>query len=227
MRAKLIIYRFDPDRDKEPRYDTYEIDTETGETVLTALLKVYENFDASLSFRFACGKVKCGECAVMVNKSPYLACDKKVESKMIIEPLPHLPIIKDLVIDRNKTINMIFELAPSLLNFKNMADGLKELDSQVTDTYMKLTACFECLICQSICPLLRKNPDKFVGPLGLLWLAQMSLATPSNSKDGDNIAQMCNGCGRCWEACPSEVNFLEVAIKDVLNKQPPDKNLKK
>ena len=62
MRAKLNIYRFDPDSNEPPRYDTFEIDTDPGETVLSALIKVNEDFDSSLSFRFACGKVKCGEC---------------------------------------------------------------------------------------------------------------------------------------------------------------------
>lgn len=227
MRVKLSIYRFDPDSNEKPGYDTFEIDAEAGETVLTALIKVYETFDSSLSFRFACGKVKCGECAMMVNKSPYLACNKKIEPEMIIEPLPNLPIIKDLVIDRNKAINAIFELAPSLLKFTNAFDEAIALDPQNMDTYVKLTSCFECLICQSVCPVLKKKPDQFIGPLGLLWLDQMSLANTGNWIGMSDVAQMCTDCGKCWKACPSEIDFLEIAIKDVLNKQPPDKNLKK
>jgi succinate dehydrogenase/fumarate reductase iron-sulfur protein len=227
MKAKLKIYRFNPEMDKEPGYDTFEIDTEAGETVLSALLKVYENFDAGLSFRFACGKIKCGECAMMVNNSPCLACNKKIEPEMVIEPLPNLSVIKDLVVDRTKAINRIFELSPDLLNYKQAVDGLKKLEPAITDTYIKLTACFECLICQSICPELRKYPDQFVGPLGLLWLAHMSLTTTGNSEVIDDIAQMCTGCERCWKACPSEVDFLKTAIKDVLNKRPPAKKPKK
>jgi succinate dehydrogenase/fumarate reductase iron-sulfur protein len=226
MTVKLSIYRFNPDLDKEPRYDIFEISAEAGETVLTALLKVYEIFDSSLSFRFACGRVKCGECGVMVNKSPHLACNRKIEPEMIIEPLSNLPVIKDLVIDRNRAINMIYEKAPLLLDFRNAVKGLKELGPQVTDTYIKLTSCFECLICQSVCPVFGKSPDQFVGPLGLLWFAQMRLATSFNDKEIDEVAQMCTGCGRCWEACPSEVDFLEVAIKQILKKQLPDKNVK-
>jgi succinate dehydrogenase/fumarate reductase iron-sulfur protein len=227
MKAKLKIYRFDPETDKEPRYDMFEIDAEEGETILTALLKVYENIDASLSFRFACGKIKCGECAMMVNKSPCLACNKKIEPEMIIEPLPNLPIIKDLVVDTTKAMNRIFELSPVLLNYKQAVGGLKKNKTAATDTYVKLTACFECLICQSVCPELRKYPDRFVGPLGLLWLAHMSLTATGDSKEIDDISQLCTGCERCWKACPSEVDFLKTAIKDVLNKQPPAKKSKK
>ena len=211
MRSKLSIYRFDPDSNEPPRYDTFEIDTDPGETVLSALIKVNEDFDSSLSFRFACGKVKCGECSVMVNKTPCLACNRKIEPEMIIDPLPDLPVIKDLVIDRNKAIREIVELAPSLLESK--INGAMTLESHMIDTYIKLTSCFECLICQSVCPVLKDRPDRFIGPLGLLWLAQARLTETDVGKEMRDVAQMCVSCGTCWEVCPSEVKFLEDAIK--------------
>lgn len=217
MRAKLGIYRFDPDSDEEARYETFEIDADAGETVLSALRKVHEDYDSSLSFRFACGKVKCGECSIMVNKSPCLACNRKIEPEMIIAPLPNLPLIKDLVIDRNKVINKIVELAPSLLESK--VDGAMTLESHIIDTYVKLTSCFECLICQSICPVLKNKPDQFIGPLGLLWLAQTALTEANIGKEMRDVAQMCESCGMCWDVCPSEVKFLEDAIKGLLNKE--------
>src|SRR4030042_2979132 len=169
MRVKLSIYRFDPDSNKQPKYDAFEIDSDSGETVVSALKKVNEDYDSSLSFRFACGKVKCGECSIMVNKTPCLACNRKIEPEMIIDPLPNLPIIKDLVIDRNKVIHKIVELAPSLLESK--VDRSMTLESHIIDTYIKFTSCFECLICQSVCHVLKDKPDQFIGPLGLLWLA--------------------------------------------------------
>jgi len=222
MRAKLSIYRFDPDSNQQPRYDTFEIDADPGETVLSALIKVNEDYDSSLSFRFACGKVKCGECSIMVNKTPCLACNRKIEPEMIIDPLPNLPVIKDLVIDRNKAINNIVELAPSLLESK--VDRTMTLESQIIDTYIKLTSCFECLICQSVCPVLKDKPDQFVGPLGLLWLAQTALTGANIGKEMRDVAQMCESCGTCWGGCPSELKFLEDAIKGVLNEQKPDNN---
>jgi succinate dehydrogenase / fumarate reductase iron-sulfur subunit len=210
MRVKLSIYRFDPDSNEPPRYDTFEVDTDPGETVLSALMKVNEDLDSSLSFRFACGKVKCGECSIVVNKTPCLACNRKIEPEMIIEPLPDLPVIKDLVIDRNKAIRDIVELAPSLLESK--IHGAMTLESHMIDTYIKLTSCFECLICQSVCPVLKDKPDRFIGPLGLLWLAQTRLTETEVDEEMRDVAQLCVGCGMCWDACPSEVKFLEGAI---------------
>jgi succinate dehydrogenase / fumarate reductase iron-sulfur subunit len=218
MRAKLTVYRFNPGSDKKPRYDTFEIDIEPDETVLAALINVYEKFDPSLSFRFVCGKLKCGECSIMVNKSPCLACEKKIEPEMTIEPLPNLPLIKDLVIDRNKVLKAIFKLAPLLGKSPNAADRAGVLDSQDVDTYVKLTSCLECLMCQSACPVLRKNSDKFVGPLGLLWLAQASLMDSSKHDEVSDLVEMCTGCGKCWKACPSKADFLEDAITGLLNK---------
>ena len=222
MRAKLSIHRFDPDSNQQPRYDMFEIDTESGETVLSALIKVNEDYDSSLSFRFACGKVKCGECSIMVNKTPCLACNRKIEQEMIIDPLPNLPVIKDLVIDRNKAINKIVELAPSLLESK--VDRTMTLETQIIDTYIKLTSCFECLICQSVCPVLKDKPNQFVGPLGLLWLAQTALTDANIGEKMRDVTQMCESCGMCWRACPSEINFLEDAIKGLLGEQKPDNN---
>jgi succinate dehydrogenase / fumarate reductase iron-sulfur subunit len=222
MRARLSIYRFDPDSDKEARYETFEIDADAGETVLSTLRKVNEDYDSSLGFRFACGKVKCGECSIMVNKSPCLACNRKIEPEMIIDPLPNLPVIKDLVIDRNKAINRIVKLAPSLLESK--VNGAMTLESHIIDTYIKLTSCFECLICQSVCPVLRDRADQFIGPLGLLWLAQTALTDANIGRKMRDVAQMCESCGKCWRACPSEINFLEDAIKGLLSDQKPDNN---
>lgn len=218
MRAKLTIYRFSPDLDKAPRYETFEIDIEPGETVLAALIKVYEELDPSLSFRFACGKLKCGECSVQVNKSPYLACEKKIESEMTIEPLPNLPVIKDLVIDRNKVLNTVFELAPLLRKSPNAASKAGVIDSQDVDTYVKLTSCLECLICQSACPELKKKSEQFIGPLGLLWLAQANLIDGSKRDEAHDLVEMCTSCGKCWKSCPSKVDFLEDAITGLRNK---------
>jgi succinate dehydrogenase/fumarate reductase iron-sulfur protein len=218
MKARLTIYRFDPNADKEPRYEPFEIDVEPGETVLAGLVKVYEEFDPSLSFRFACGKLKCGECAVTVNKSPCLACEKEIEAEMTIEPLPNLPVLKDLAIDRNKVLKKIFEMASLLRKSPDPSVTTGEVNSQDVDDYIKLTSCFECLMCQSACTVLKKDPDQFIGPLGLLWLAQMKVIDSSRFGDGGDLIEMCNGCGRCWKVCPSKVDFLEDAIRGLLNK---------
>lgn len=223
MITRLSVYRFDPDSKEDPKYDSFEIDAEPGDTVLSALIKVYETFDAGLSFRFACGKVKCGECGVMVNKSPCLACDRKIEPEMTIEPLPNLPVIKDLVVDRDKVLSGIFKLADPVLKSANSVDEAGALDSETNDTYVTLTTCFECLICQSACPVLRKKPGQFIGPLGLLWLTEANLIHSGNGRDMSAMVAMCTGCGECWKACPSQTPFLEDAVRKLLKNIAPEK----
>ena len=223
MKVDLKIYRFDPDSKEQPRYDAFKIELPQGETVLSALVKIYEECDPGLSFRFACSKIKCGECAVMVNKSPCLACNRLIEPEMVLEPLPNLPVIKDLVIDRNKALNTAFQMAPPLIELTKPGAGTADL--QVIDEYIRFTGCYECLICQSTCPVLKKQPGKFPGPLGLLWLVQRKLTTKEKNNIGD-VVWLCTGCGRCWKACPSEKKFLEPAISGLLDEYKPGRSVK-
>ena len=218
MIVKLSIYRYDPRSNNAPGYDSFEVDAETGDTVLSALIKVYETIDPSLSFRFACGKVKCGECGIMVNKSPCLACNKRIEQEMIIEPLPNLPVIKDLVIDRNQVLNEIFERAPVLLKSRSAVHEAGALDSETNDTYVALTTCFECLVCQSMCPVLQKGPGRFIGPLGLLWLSRANLIHAAPWDEMRDQVEMCSRCGECWKACPSQTRFLEGVVTGLIDR---------
>jgi succinate dehydrogenase/fumarate reductase-like Fe-S protein len=76
-----------------------------------------------------------------------------------------------------------------------------------------------CLVCQSVCQVLKDKPDQFVGPLGLLWLAQMVLTDASIRKEMHDAVEMYKSCGMCWTACQSETNFLEDAIKGLLSEE--------
>ena len=221
MEVKCDVFRFDPDSDGKARYDTYIIDAEPTETVLDALIKVYRNFDSTLSFRFACGVVKCGECSITVNHSPCLACEKMVESEMKIDPLPNLPLIKDLVIERRKVFDHIFKLSPQLSGMRKGGGRLQSIDLETANHYVQLTKCFECLICQSACPVFAETPGKFLGPLGLLWLAQIS----SNPGYQDNLhpeiessLKMCQRCGICSDVCPCSEDILKLALETLEKK---------
>jgi len=221
MRVKCDVFRFDPDSDIKPRYDVFILDVEPTDTVLSALIRIYRDFDSALSFRFACGVVKCGECAVMVNRSPCLACEKTVEPEMKIEPLPNLPLIKDLVIDRSKVFEQILKLSSRLSEMRKGGGRLQSIDPDTANRYVQLTKCFECLICQSSCPVFTEMTTQFIGPLGLLWLAQMSLNPGNNAiprRDVESPLEMCQRCDICSDACPCSEDILKLAI-DTLEKR--------
>ena len=215
MKVKCDIYRFDPASDTEERYETYVLDAEPTETVLDILIRLYREFQPSLSFRFACGVVKCGECAVTVNGTPCLACEKSIEPEMKIEPLSHLPLIKDLVIDRRKAFEHIFKLLPELSRRLEISQRWQSVEPETADRYIQLTRCFECLMCQSACPVLANMPDKFVGPLGLLWLSQMSLDPKSKAvarQHAGPALDPCVRCGACSDVCPCSEKILDLAM---------------
>jgi len=97
--ATVKIFRFDPTADKEPRYESYEVPQEfwCGVKVIDTVRYIYEKFAPGLSFREPCRQQVCGACVMFVNKKPVLACDTFAEKEMIIEPLPHRQILKDLI----------------------------------------------------------------------------------------------------------------------------------
>jgi succinate dehydrogenase/fumarate reductase iron-sulfur protein len=220
MNVKCDLYRFDPDRDPEGRYETYMIDAEPTETVLDILIRIYRDFQPSLSFRFACGVVKCGECAVTVNGKPCLACERVIEPEIKIDPLPGLLLIKDLVIDRRKAFEHIFKLIPELSKKLQIRERWQGVEPETADRYVQLTRCFECLMCQSACPVFANMPEKFVGPLGLLWLAQMSLDPKSEAsvwQHAGSALDPCTRCGICSDVCPCSEDILNLAL-DTLEK---------
>lgn len=219
MHVKCHIWRFDCGVGVQGSYKTYIIDADPTETVLGVLLRINHELDAGLSFRFACGVVKCGECAVEVNNSPCLACEKMVEEEMRIDPLPNIPLVKDLVIDRRSVFDRVLKLVPQLSLIRENT-ALRSLSPDGIDKFVQLTKCFECLMCQSACPLHPVVDGDFVGPLGLLWLAQMSLDPDKRSLIKHNIEvalAMCLRCGVCSEVCPCSEDIIGMAI-DVLEK---------
>ena len=118
MRVKCEVWRSDGGGGVKGRYDSFVFDVDPTETVLGILVKINHDFDSTLAFRFACGVVKCGECAVEVNGTPCLACKKMVEEEMKIRPLPELPLIRDLVIDRRAVFDQIMKLIPQVSQVK-------------------------------------------------------------------------------------------------------------
>jgi fumarate reductase (CoM/CoB) subunit B len=138
MKVKCDVWRSDAATGVNGRYNTYVLDVDPSETVLGILVKIHHDFDACLAFRFACGVVKCGECAVEVNQSPYLACEKVVAEEMKIRPLAGLPLIKDLVIDRRAVLGQILKLMPGLFAIKEGA-GLRGLNPTDADTFVRMT----------------------------------------------------------------------------------------
>lgn len=218
MKVRCEVFRLEPESGAKATYDIYDLDADPTDTVLGLLLKINHDHDPTLSFRFACGVIKCGECGVMVNGTPCLACEKVVEERMRIEPLSSLSVVKDLVVDRREVFDRILKVFPAAAPG---GEGDGAFEPEKTDAFVRLTKCFECCICQSACPVYSDAGSDFIGPLGLLWLAQNVLRGQSGAvprDETDKALGMCLKCGSCSDACPCSEDILSLAL-DVLDKR--------
>lgn len=218
VRAK--IFRYAPDVDPEPRYETYQVPYEPDMRILDVLEGIVEDQGISLAYRWFCGVKKCGGCGMLVNGRPVLACWEPAEAEMTIEPLPNFPVIRDLVIDRSAYEERTTLLEP-VLQREDPYPGFPEpLTSIQMAGAAEMMNCIECLLCTSMCP---SYGEAFVGPASLVQLSKVAL----DPRDGISRAltayakgqiSECVSCYECTQACPTGIQVLEHAI-DGLRKQ--------
>lgn len=216
MKVTVNIYKGTPD--KKGKFVTYIVDAEPTDMVLDILENIYHNFDPSLSYRYACGIARCGECAMIINGVPSLACERAIAQELTIEPLK-LPLIKDTVIDRRRIFEHIREILPEPGSIENISESFENMDEEVAkkkiENSIRLTTCFECMICQSVCPRYRSDDEGFPGPLGLLLMAQMyenPAQRPLDEKYLSMLSASCVACGKCARFCPAEKKPLHLAL---------------
>ncbi len=192
------------------RFEDYEVPWEDGETVLGALQHVYEQEDASLAFRHGCRYLQCGLCGVRISGEDRLACTVHLKDGMEIEPMHHLPVVRDLVIDRRPRMEELRTLALQ-------ADPKLDQDmeawkkSDAAPRYYNCFDCVECLCCHSMCP---EADDGHAGAFTLVKLAQMH-HHPRNGEDRVRQAreaglEKCIPCRKCH--CPYGVKIQQNVI---------------
>jgi succinate dehydrogenase/fumarate reductase iron-sulfur protein len=211
MKARIRILRQDPERARKPQYRTYAVPFSSGDKVLGGLLHIYRHLDPCLSFRFNCKGRHCGECSMMINGKPGLSCAAPMSRELTIEPLQNLPVIKDLVIDRGHVYRSIAERLPRLDGKPREGKGLSILPMEVVDRIVRLDDCIQCMCCMAVCPAYKKEPETFLGPIGLLALAAIGKRIPD--MDASEKAVLCTDCGRCEKVCPRHIPIRSEAIK--------------
>jgi succinate dehydrogenase/fumarate reductase-like Fe-S protein len=156
---------------------------------------------------------------VEVNGIPCLACEKTAEENVRIEPLSNLPLITDLVIDRRAVLDDILQKAHGLAKIQK-GEMSHVVDTQNIDTFVRLSKCYECLICMSVCPVFEENRDVFIGPLGMVWLAQMAQDPKKRDAlrhDTDTALKLCVRCGICSDHCACSEDIIDLAIETLEN----------
>ena len=220
---KLVfsVYRYNPDVDKAPRMQDYTLDNPEGRDmmVLDALIKLKEQ-DPSLSFRRSCREGVCGSDGLNMNGKNGLACITPLSAvglkggKIVVRPLPGLPVVRDLVVDMSQFYTQYEKVKPYLINDSKITPAGEYLQSP--EERAKLDGLYECILCaccSSSCPSFWWNPDKFIGPAGLLhayrFLADSrDTATEQRLNDLDDAFSVfrCHGIMNCVNVCPKGLN---------------------
>lgn len=213
------IYRYNPEVDKKPYMQDYtlDVDQKRDMMVLDALILLKEQ-DSSLSFRRSCREGVCGSDGVNMNGKNGLACITPVSSlkgkKVVIRPLPGLPVIRDLIVDMTQFYSQYEKIKPFLINDEKLPPTRERL--QTPEERAQLDGLYECILCaccSSSCPSFWWNPDKFIGPAGLLnayrFLADSrDTATDARLSELDDAFSVfrCHGIMNCVDVCPKGLN---------------------
>jgi succinate dehydrogenase/fumarate reductase iron-sulfur protein len=217
VRAK--IFRFDPSIDPEPRYVEYRVPYSRKMRVLDVLNYIAEDLEEDLAYRWFCGVKKCGTCAVRMNGREILSCWEPAEPDMVIEPLRHAPLVRDLVVDREPYEQLVFRLLPWLGRTEPYAGFPERLSHRDMKPAVNALNCLSCLSCLSACPVLDLGDEtNFSGPAPLVQLAQTAL-DPRDGMDRGTIAYdvagifNCVSCYKCEEVCPVGIPVVSGVIE--------------
>jgi len=228
---KFKVYRFDPDRDVQPYMQDYDIELEpTDQMLLDALVRIKEK-DDSLALRRSCREGVCGSDAMNINGKNGLACVTKLtELKEPVElrPLPGLPVIRDLIVDMTQFFKQYHSIKPYLVT-ESAAPQRERLQSpEDREELNGLYECILCACCSTSCPSFWWNPDKFVGPAGLLQAYRFIADTRDEAINErlDNLEDpyrlfRCHTIMNCVDVCPKGLNPTQAIgkIKDLLVKR--------
>jgi len=228
---KFRIYRYNPDADSAPYMQDFELSLEAGDAMLLDALMLLRQQDDSIGFRKSCREGVCGSDAMNINGRNGLACITALSSlkqPIEIRPLPGLPVIRDLIVDMTQFFKQYHSIKPYLVN----NDPPPETERlQSPKDRLELDGLYECILCgccSTACPSFWWNPDKFVGPAGLLQAYRFIADTRDQDTEArlDNLEDpyrlfRCHTIMNCVDVCPKELNPTEAIgkIKDMMVKR--------
>jgi len=211
------IYRWNPDDGRNPRLDTYQVDLhDCGPMVLDGLIWIKNKIDPTLTFRRSCREGVCGSCAMNIDGTNTLACTKDmrdIKGAVKIYPLPHMPVVKDLVPD----LTEFYAQQASIRPWLQTASVTPEKEwKQSHEDRAKLDGLYECILCaccSTSCPSYWWNSDRYLGPAALLqsyrWIIDSrDEATGERLDDLEDPFRLyrCHTIMNCAKACPKGLN---------------------
>jgi succinate dehydrogenase / fumarate reductase iron-sulfur subunit len=215
----VSVYRYNPEVDEKPRMQDYNIELPEGRDLMVLdVLQLIKDQDPTLGYRRSCREGVCGSDGMNMNGVNGLACITPVSAaakngKLILRPLPGLPVVRDLVVDMTMFYQQFEKVEPFLIN-NTPAPAIERLQSP--EDRAKLDGLYECILCaccSTSCPSFWWNPDKFIGPAGLLQ-AYRFLADSRDTATEERLAGLedpfsvfrCRGIMNCVAVCPKGLN---------------------
>jgi len=215
---KVSIYRYNPEKDESPYMQDYDFDPQGKDLMVLDVLGMLKSKDSTISYRRSCREGVCGSDGMNINGKNGLGCITPISecvkgNKLIIRPLPGLPVIRDLVIDMTQFYTQYKKIQPYLVNDEPPPERER---LQSPEDRAKLDGLYECILCaccSTSCPSFWWNPDKFIGPAGLLQAYRFLADTRdndtekrlSNLKDPFSVFR-CHGIQNCVAVCPKGLN---------------------
>ncbi len=216
---KVSIYRYNPETDSEPFMQDIEVDTGGKDLMVLDVLELIKASDTTMSYRRSCREGVCGSDGMNINGKNGLACIMPLSealgggNQLVLRPLPGLPVIRDLVVDMGLFYKQYEKVTPFLIN-DTPAPAIERLQSP--EEREKLDGLYECILCaccSTACPSFWWNPDRFIGPSGLLQ-AYRFLADSRDTATEQRLADLddpfsvfrCHGIQNCVSVCPKGLN---------------------
>ncbi|PLC55182.1 succinate dehydrogenase iron-sulfur subunit [Pollutimonas nitritireducens] len=215
--VKFEIYRYDPDKDERPYMQKLEVELQpTDKMLLDAIIRIKSDVDDSLAIRRSCREGVCGSDAMNINGKNGLACTTnllELKEPIVLKPLPGLPVVRDLIVDMTHFFNQYHSIKPFLINDQPPPEKERLQTPEARDELNGLYECILCACCSTACPSFWWNPDKFVGPAGLLQ-AYRFIVDSRDEATGERLDNLedpyrlfrCHTIMNCADVCPKGLN---------------------
>mgnify|MGYP001261290053 FL=1 len=230
--VKFSIYRYDPEKDNKPFMQDLSVNlSDTDRMLLDALIKIKSTIDDSISLRRSCREGVCGSDAMNINGKNGLACItnlNELKQPIVLKPLPGLPVIRDLIVDMTQFFKQYESIKPYLNNETPPPEKERLQSPEQREELDGLYECILCACCSTSCPSFWWNPDKFVGPAGLLQ-AYRFIADSRDHATEDRLNNLdepyrlfrCHTIMNCVDVCPKGLNPTKAIgkIKEMMVKR--------
>jgi succinate dehydrogenase / fumarate reductase iron-sulfur subunit len=215
MKYTFRILRFDPGVDQSPCFEDFAYETPEKKSLLEALMDIRNDQDCSLSFRYSCREAVCGSCGLVINGQFDLACRTMIDSLnsslIVVEPLPNLEILKDLIVDMEPFWQALLSVEPYLFAGEKTPEKGYRIEDRRIEKIDQFVNCIMCGCCYAACPVVSRDP-RYIGPAALAKLYRF-IQDPRDERGYKRWSRVnteagawgCDTVFRCNEVCPRKV----------------------